>query len=92
MATGSSSDKMPRSTCRITSVVVASTLVSEARSKTVSSRVGGDSGSNVRRPNDSRHSGWRELPTSITAAGKARSAIACCRIWRAAAKCDAMGV
>jgi hypothetical protein len=32
------------------------------------------------------------LPTSIVAAGKARSAIACCRMPRAAAKCDAIGV
>ena len=54
----------------MTSVVVAMTLVSEARSKIVSSAVTGASASKRSRPNACRHSGPVASPSSITAAGK----------------------
>ena len=50
-ATGSVSRTVPCSTSRMTAVVVATTLVSEARSKIVSSDIGSASGTTARRPN-----------------------------------------
>ena len=49
-ATGSVRRTVPSSTSCMIAVVVATTLVSEARSKTVSSDIGSDSGTTARRP------------------------------------------
>src|SRR5688572_943523 len=72
----------------MTSGVVASTLVSEARSKIVSSVVAAASSAKVRRPNGRRQSIRLAVPTSTTAAGKARAATARSRTSRAPANSD----
>ncbi len=77
LLTGSSTPMLPRSVCCMTIGVVASTLVSEARSKIVSSPTRDDGSSNVRVPNASRQSGRDASPTSTTAPGNALASAAC---------------
>jgi len=66
--------------------VVATTFVREARSKMVSSVTAAEPASKVSVPNARRHSGSPEVPTSMTAAGNARSPMARARICCAASK------
>ena len=75
-ATGARSRTRPSSTSIITAVVVATTFVSEARSKIVSTVIGSLAGSTARRPNAFRYAVWPRLHTSTTAPGRSPSAIA----------------
>ena len=70
-ATGSSRRSRPASTAPIAAVAVTTTLVSEARSKTVPAVASGAAGSAVRRPAASRQIGPAAEPTSIATAGAA---------------------
>src|SRR5712691_6338052 len=75
-ATGSRSRILPCSTSCITLVVVATTLVSDARSKIVSSVIASGAGSTARRPNAPRYTTASPRPTSTTAPGRLPRAIA----------------
>src|SRR6185436_3787364 len=76
VATGSVSRTRPPSTSVITLVVVATTLVSDARSKIVSSVIASAAGATARLPNARWYRIWSPRPTSTTAPGSSWRAIA----------------
>ena len=75
-ATGSTSLMRPSSTSIITAVEVATTLVSEARSKIVSAVIASRVGTSARSPQALRNTMRSPWPTSTTAPGVSRAAIA----------------
>ena len=82
--TRSSKSRAPVRTSSITTVVVATTFVSDARSNGVLTLAGGEDTSKVSVPTASDHSAEAPFPTSIAAAGNTRARIASTTTRRAA--------